>query len=285
MKWRALLFGTSTAAERYRNAAAGNRSFSTLAGMDVKTFDARTYGLAINEALRLLPNASADRLVVEQVDGAAEPSSSSAPAPIATDLRPLGDGTEYPDCIVYDVETKLCIPNAREIRRPDWQYCAREKDWRGMGISVICAIDTRDLVPRAFMDDNLDAFFALIDGRCVAGHSNHEFDNPLVEAFGAKIARSYDLLRHLRVACGEPASYTRRVTRGGRKVNDIARVNLGMQKSADGAMAPVLWQQGKVGELVDYCMRDVTIETRLILKLPYLIDPLTSTRVQLEVPK
>lgn len=280
MKWRALNFGTAAAAERYKAATAAERSFSTAAGMEIRTFEAATYGLAINEALRQFPAAVADRLVVEQADGgtAAEPA-------IANELRPIGDGVDYPDCIVYDVETKLCIPNNREARRPDWNYCEREKDWRGMGISVICAIDTRDLVPRVFMDDNLDAFFALIDGRCVAGHSNHEFDNPLVEAFGAKIARSYDMLRHLRVACGEPASYTPRVTKGGRKVNDIARVNLGMQKSADGAMAPVLWQQGKVGELVDYCMRDVTIETRLILKLPYLIDPLTSTRVRLEVPK
>jgi hypothetical protein len=267
--------------------------------------DAETRGEAISVALQSHPGLSALNMQLLETPTApaapAEPPRAlavSAPASAAP-LRPNNGSDHSPrcvecgavqtvpaDCIVYDCETKLCIPNDREQRNPAWDYCRDRADWLGMGISVVCAIDLRDMIPRVFLADNLAAFAALIAGRVVAGHSNHEFDDKLVMAHGVPVTRSYDMLRHLRVAIGEPANYTPRVTRAGRRVNDIARENLnGLQKSADGAMAPVLWQEGKLGELVDYCLRDVMIEARLISLLPTLTDPLTRRIVTLPLPQ
>lgn len=219
--------------------------------------------------------------------GARAPVSSlglDAPTPRAVDVADVADVAGV-DCVVYDVETKWCLPTTGEAPRASLRYCNASDDWLGMGISVVCAIDTRDMIPRVFLEDNFGAFCALIEGRCVAGHSNHTFDDPLVTAHGATITRSYDLIRHVRVAVGEPPHYVPRLTRGGRRVNDFARVNLnGLQKSEDGALAPVMYQEGRIGALIDYCVRDVTIEARLIAKLPSLIDPRTGRTVVLPVP-
>lgn len=190
-----------------------------------------------------------------------------------------------PDMIVYDTEIVRCIPDRNKPRDPTLEYCEGWKDFVGMGISVLCAIDLRDRIPRVFMKDNFDQFSEWARGRIVAGFNNHDFDDPLARAHGIEIEHSFDLLRAVRLACGEPGVYTRGVTKAGRSVNAMARVNLGgMQKSEDGAQAPVLWQRGQVGRVVDYCLRDVSIEARLIWKLPTLIDPLTGDELAVEYP-
>ena len=66
------------------------------------------------------------------------------------------------------------------------------------------------------------------------------------------------------------------------KLDAIARAN-GMAKSGDGQMAPLLWQQGKRQEVIDYALNDVRI-TRDILKLGLkgeLVDPNTNKLLQL----
>jgi hypothetical protein len=51
-----------------------------------------------------------------------------------------------------------------------------------------------------------------------------------------------------------------------------------------GDLAPVEWQRGNRGAVIDYCMRDVMLLWRLIEKLPELIDPVTGKTVSLELP-
>lgn len=188
--------------------------------------------------------------------------------------------------IIYDCEIKRAIPDKRAPRNSALEYCAGWKDFTGMGISVICAIDTQTGRARAFFGDNLGAFAEFSRGRILVGHSNHEFDDHLLKAHGLwTAAGSYDLLRKLRKAVGEPEGFVGGVTRGGRKVNDLALVNLdGLQKSDDGANAPALFQQGKLGELVDYCLWDVGIERLLYLCRGSFKDPVTKQTVVLEEP-
>jgi hypothetical protein len=67
-------------------------------------------------------------------------------------------------------------------------------------------------------------------------------------------------------------------------LDDIAIANLGAQKSMHGELAPVEWQRGNRGAVIDYCLRDVMLTLRLIEKLPVLMDPVSRKLVTLAVP-
>jgi hypothetical protein len=192
-----------------------------------------------------------------------------------------------PRCIVYDIEIVKAIPDKKVPPVAGVQYCEGWRDFAGMGIAVLCAIDADEQVARVFLEDNLSAFAEWSKDAILCGHSNHQFDDQILKALGLwTAAGSYDILRHLRAAVGEPMDFTPGRTKGGRKVDDIARLNLnGMQKSLDGGQAPVLWQQGRRGQVIDYCCRDVAIEYALFLRREALVDPVTRAVVKLADPR
>jgi hypothetical protein len=68
----------------------------------------------------------------------------------------------------------------------------------------------------------------------------------------------------------------------------VAKANNLPQKIEDGALAPVLWQQGKIGQLINYCAHDVWLTASLIKiakKQNYLICPKTNDMLEISVPK
>jgi len=188
------------------------------------------------------------------------------------------------DCVVYDIEIARCIPDRNSTREADLEYCSGWEDHANMGIAVLCAFDTRAKLPRIFLEDNLESFGSLIENRVVAGFNNEGFDDKLLATNGIKVGRSWDLLCAAREAVGEPRQYVYGKTRGGRKLEDFARVNLGIGKSMSGSLAPVDWQRNKRGGVIDYCMRDVFITLQLIRLLPNLKDPATGQILNLQGP-
>lgn len=188
------------------------------------------------------------------------------------------------DLVVYDIEIVRCIPDRKLANDPTLEYCAGWEDHAHMGIAVLCAFDTREQMPRIFLLDNLKEFAELIVGRCVAGFNNRGFDDKLLAANGVTVGDSYDLLCELRAACGEPRTYTYGVTVGGRTLDAIAVSNLGARKTMHGELAPVEWQRGNRGGVIDYCMRDVVLTLRLLERLPALVDPVTRRTVTLALP-
>jgi len=190
------------------------------------------------------------------------------------------------DAVIYDIEIEKCIPDRRVPPEPDLRYCQGWDDHANMGIAVLCAYDTRDSRYRVFLKDNLDRFAALIQGRLVVGFNTHGFDNQLLDANGIQVLqdRSWDLLCALRKACGEPETYTRGVTAAGRTLDALAACNLGASKTGHGELAPVNWQRGKWGTVIDYCLADVNLTVRLCERLPLLQDPVTRRLVTLELP-
>lgn len=44
----------------------------------------------------------------------------------------------------------------------------------------------------------------------------------------------------------------------------VCETNFGMRKTGNGALAPILWQQGKRGQVIDYCLQDVKMERTLL---------------------
>jgi hypothetical protein len=184
------------------------------------------------------------------------------------------------DAIIYDIEIKRCIPDRRQPNKEGLEYCAGWTDFGNMGIAVLCAFDTRTRSPRVFCEDNLGDFARLTEGRTVVGFNNEDFDDRLLAANGITVSRSYDLLCALREAVGEPRKYTYGVTAAGRSLETVSVRNLGTRKLMSGAFAPELWQQGKIGQVVDYCLDDVMKTARLV-QLNEVVDPVTEAVLKL----
>lgn len=164
--------------------------------------------------------------------------------------------------VVYDLEIKKPI-----------EQCS--KGWASkdeMGISVGCAFDYRANRYRVFMDDNL---FELVDrlnepGTLIVAFNHISFDNDLLRQ--TKIERpdktiallkpdaelnNYDML-----VVSKKATNADKFC-GGFKLDDHLRA-LGLPlKTANGALAPIWWQEGKIGTVVDYCLNDCMQEKNL----------------------
>lgn len=183
------------------------------------------------------------------------------------------------DLIVYDIEILRCIPDRGGAREPDLAYCGGWDDHANMGIAVLAAIDLRDGRPRVFLEDNLADFAALIEGRTVCGYNNKGFDDRLLAANGITVHASVDLMRSIRRAAGHPETGPLR----GYKLDDVVRANLGRQKPMTGALAPVAWQRGQRGQVIDYCLFDASQTAELVQRCPVIIDPVSRRTLSVEL--
>jgi hypothetical protein len=168
--------------------------------------------------------------------------------------------------VVYDVETKNAIlgKGIGEIPVPGIQYAQNWGDHAGMGISVICAYVWTEGY-RVFLEDNFGEFKELSEDpeTLLVGFNNRAFDDQLLKAcLGVTLPehRSWDLLRAVRVARGGSPEYFK----GGPNLDSLCKANFLPGKSGSGALAPVLWQQGKIGQVIDYCLNDCQSTVELI---------------------
>jgi hypothetical protein len=157
------------------------------------------------------------------------------------------------------------------------------------GIACLCAWDYSDETCRVFLQDNLQEFARLVEKTdCVVGFNNHRFDDPLVAANGVQIpaAKSYDLLKQIWRGLGI-GDVWRAETHGGYSLEKIAYANFRRKKSGDGALAPVEWQRGKMGSVIDYCLMDVALTRKLldrVIRCGYLYCPKTGDRIYVKRP-
>lgn len=157
--------------------------------------------------------------------------------------------------VIYDLEIKKPI-----------EECSR--GWAShdeMGISVGCAFDYRQMKYRVFMDDNI---IQLVDrlnepDTLVVAFNHINFDNILLRAVGLPLKEdaelnNYDMLLVSREGSGCNDKFAK-----GFKLDDhLHKLNLPV-KTANGANAPIMYKEGRLGELVDYCLNDVTVERYL----------------------
>lgn len=138
-----------------------------------------------------------------------------------------------------------------------------------MGISVGCAYDFSTGEYGVYMDDNIQALVDLLNSSdMVCAFNQVGFDLPLLREVG----QSLKLERQLKPD-SELINYDMLVeSRAGAKVGQFEKgfkldahlkATLGIQKTGDGAMAPDLYQAGKIGELTNYCLADVHRERLL----------------------
>lgn len=159
--------------------------------------------------------------------------------------------------VVYDIETEL--PALKKGEAPDWgvTYASRF-DPAEMGVSVLCAFDSIDGSYHVYLEDNLQDFAEIAWGAdLLVGFNNIRFDNQALAARGIHLdsSRCYDLLQEIRTA--------RAGNFAGHSLGAMCERNLNEPKTESGAMAPINWQKGRRGTVIDYCLRDVHLTRKL----------------------
>lgn len=194
--------------------------------------------------------------------------------------------------IIYDIEILRAIQSRGESRLEGIDYCAGWQDHANMGISVVGVYDYAEDRYRAFCADNRRELLNLIGERrplCV-GFNNIRFDNAVMrvsEGWDAPAdAECYDLLRETWVASGLGPEFNFK-THGGFGLDAMCEKNFGTKKTGNGALAPVLWQRGQIGEVIDYCLNDVRLTKQLfdaVLRGDYIKHPKGGPDLTLRFP-
>jgi hypothetical protein len=167
--------------------------------------------------------------------------------------------------ITYDLEIKRAIPSRGEPFSSAIEYCQGWHDHANMGISCIGAWDSETDSPHVFLDDNLFEFQPLINSADVlVSYNGISFDNNLLRANGFNIedAKCYDLLAEIWKAVGLAPTF-QYPSHIGYGLGDVCQLNFGRGKTGDGAKAPILFQKGKLGAVIDYCLQDVSLTKQL----------------------
>ena len=199
------------------------------------------------------------------------------------------------NALVYDIETRCGIPAAKDyapqeinpVTNEPYLYARDWQDFKGMGVGVLCCWDFLTNRARVFSQENIAEFGELVKQRqIVSGFNIHKFDNQICEAYGVEIPewKSFDIYREVLIWAGlDPDERTP----GGRNLNEFARINLGIQKIANGADAPKMYQRGEWAQSTTYCLDDVAIESSLFHRAIQgkLIDPVTGNVVELRLPE
>lgn len=168
--------------------------------------------------------------------------------------------------LVYDLEILNAIPEREGKPEAGIQYCDGWEDYQGMGVAVACCYDYVTDRYRVFCQDNLTDFKTLVSStECVVGYNNHRFDDHVMEAAGITVPpeKSYDILQEIWRGLGLNSDY-KSETHGGYGLEALSEANFGITKNGSGAVAPLLWQRGQVGTVIDYCLHDVFLTKKLL---------------------
>lgn len=168
--------------------------------------------------------------------------------------------------IIYDIEILKAIPGRDGRRLAGIEYAGGWDDHENLGIACICAYDYETDRYRTFLADNLDAFRQLVDRTdLVAGFNSVSFDNNVCRAAGIDVcdAKSYDLLVEAWAAAGLGPKFVY-PSHVGFSLDALARANGLTGKTGHGAIAPVEWQRGRMGGVIDYCLEDVRLTKELV---------------------
>lgn len=167
--------------------------------------------------------------------------------------------------MVYDLEIKKAIQGKSEPKLAGIEYCSGWQDHANMGISCGVVYDYRDDRYRVFMDDNKEEFKLFLDEADILVGFNHiSFDNNLLAANGIRPkAEDFDILVEVWKAAGLGPAF-RYLTHAGYGLDAVCAATTGYRKNGHGAIAPVDFQRGKYGSLIDYCINDVRLTKGLL---------------------
>lgn len=160
--------------------------------------------------------------------------------------------------LIYDTEIVEAIPSKKEPIIPGIKYCKGWGDHAGMGISCICAYDYKTDRYRVFTESNKDQFADLIKKHVLLiGFNNINFDNKVIKAtwdIDIEPRECYDILEKIKKVVGTFSVCS---------LDAYCKANFNQGKAGYGRHAPVEWQQGKIGNVIDYCLEDVRLTKKL----------------------
>lgn len=168
--------------------------------------------------------------------------------------------------LIYDCEIARAIPEKDGKRADGVAYCQGWGDFAGMGIACIVAYEVGMERYHVYLQDNLEGFQQLVDRHAVVvGYNAVAFDNRLCAQNGIRVPddKTYDILVAIWQAAGLASTY-QGDTHKGFGLGAVCEANLGYGKSGDGALAPVWYQQGRIGRMVSYCLDDVWLTAKLL---------------------
>ena len=177
--------------------------------------------------------------------------------------------------LVYDLEIVQAIPQRNAAKEPDIVYCAGWDDHANMGVSVIGAYDSFDDRFRVFTKEGFSDFEELAHKRMLVGFNSIHFDDQVLKHVGVDVTTDYDLLQELWVGAGLGREFVY-PSHAGFGLDATARANGVGAKTGWGGSAPIQWQRGEYGRVIDYCLEDVRLTWRLleqVLKHGTLRDP------------
>ena len=171
--------------------------------------------------------------------------------------------------IVFDVEIKKAILGRNETPVQGVECCEGWRDFANMGVACVCTFDTDTYLARAFVDDNLGDFQSYVRSKETGGFNTKRFDIPLLEEYGLVIdeGNHYDALEQIWLKCGLDPDHFAPKTHGGWGLDAVMQATFGLAKTGHGAAAPVWWQHGEYGRVIDYCLNDAWLEAKLIMHM------------------
>lgn len=167
---------------------------------------------------------------------------------------------------ISDLYGKNIVVYDTEIKRP---IDGKEVTWNchdKMGISVACLFDYESGDTIVYLDDNIGELHKRLEAAdLVVGFNTINFDHILLRAtVGAEGEyKNYDLFQEMQ------ASRNLNKFSGGCKLDDVLKATFCMEKTANGAEAPHMFQRGEMGKLISYCLADVRRE-RMVFEYAYL---------------
>jgi len=196
--------------------------------------------------------------------------------------------------LIYDIEIAQAI-QGKEPRQSGIRYCQGWKDFAGMGISVMCCYDYDEERYRVFMNDNMNEVETLFRKHdIIIGFNSISFDNNVLACEvpdltkGYLDGKSYDILVEIWKAAGLSPTF-KYPSHIGYSLDAMVKANdLASGKTGNGAAAPVWYQLGRYGKLIDYCMADVWLTKKLmdkILEGDSLINPKNGEWLVFDSPK
>lgn len=147
------------------------------------------------------------------------------------------------DIIIYDIETKESFQQVGS------------RDPRALNISVIGMYSYNEKRLIGFREDELGEFWRRLEScKLLIGYNNHGFDDLVVSKYFPEIDKvpTLDIMEEAQNVLGFRL-----------KLDNIAHATLGEGKSGDGLQAIKLYAEGKIDELLAYCLKDVDITKRI----------------------
>jgi len=167
--------------------------------------------------------------------------------------------------IVHDAEIINLIgwPHPTQNRPITWA------DHDVMGISVICTFEYSDMEYHVYMKDNFKVFTEKMNrAELITGFNVIGFDHQLYRGSGLDLKPeselpTYDMLVESRKGLGWQEGSQNFPT--GCRLDNHLRGTFGasFMKTANGEEAPKMWQEGRIGELISYCLGDAHRERML----------------------